>query len=93
MQSNEAQAPVAKTATAKKATAEKSEAPVHTSDEPVVVIPYDMGPEGEMTMSWEPTEAPERPKPKARKMDAKPSFVSGKANKRRLFVLPTKFEH
>ena len=72
-----------------------AKAPQQTAmaEEPIVVLPYDMGPAGEMSMSWQPTAPPPVRKIKARKMIAKPHFVSGKRAKGHLFVLPTTFEH
>jgi hypothetical protein len=72
-----------------------AKAPQQTAkaQEPVVVLPYDMGPGGEMSVSWQPAAPPPVKKAKARKIVAKPHFVSGKRNKGRLFLLPTKFEH
>jgi len=72
-----------------------AKAPKHTAkvQEPVVVVPYDMGPPGAMDVSWEPTPPPPPKKVKALKNQARPHMVSTKRAKGRLFVLPTKFEH
>ncbi len=66
---------------------------VEQVEEPLVVLPYDDGPPGSMDYSWEPTEAPPAPEVKPRKLDAKPHLVVPKAQKRKLFVLPTTFSH
>jgi hypothetical protein len=55
------------------------------------VLPADYGRPGSMQVDWQPTAAPPEKKAKARKMDAKPHFVSTK--KRSLFALPVTRGH